>query len=102
MLEEDFVGDDGYESQSFFGWDYLEQAWYRVHVDSEGNRIVLRGGLQGDAMVLSGTRARSGGKTVSVRVTIRPLAGGAVEHRWQTSSQPGTWQADRSVIFVEE
>lgn len=100
MLEEDFSSIGGYESQSFFGWDYLEQAWYRNHVDSDGMRIVLSGGSQGDGVVLTGSRARSGDATLAVRLTIVAESPGRIVHSWETSNGNGPFHPAGEVVFV--
>lgn len=100
LLEEDFASTGGYAAQSFFGWDSLEEAWFRSHLDTEGNRIVLRGGLEGDAMVLEGERPRSGGEDLRVRITIRGDGDERVVQSWETSTGSGAWKMDGAVVFV--
>jgi hypothetical protein len=58
LVEEDFVGLGGYRSQSFLGWDFRTQAWYRVLVDDHGVHLLLTGGTQDGVMTLRGESGR--------------------------------------------
>lgn len=102
LLEEDFTDSAGYASQSFAGWDFTNETWYRNHLDSEGNLILLSGGVAGDAMVMTGVRPRSGGGQMQVRVTIRPDGPNRIIQAWETTNGSGQWKADGSVVFVRD
>lgn len=100
MLEEDFSGNHGYASQGFAGWDFTDGTWYRNHLDTEGNLILLSGGMEGGAMVMTGVRPRSGGGEMQVRVTIRPDGPDRVVQAWETTNGSGDWKANGAVVFL--
>lgn len=100
MLEEDFATPKGYASQSFFGWDFTDGNWYRIMTDTEGVRLLMSGGLEGDAMVLEGSRPTNGGKTLDIRVTISPDGENRVTQTWSTSKDGGAWKDRATVIFT--
>ena len=102
LLEESFTGPGGYEGMSFNTFDVFTQLWTRTWVDSDGRRIVMAGGLDGEgAMVLRGSRPGAGGRRVEVRVSWRPRAEGEIVQRWDYSRDGGdTWQAAKEIRYT--
>jgi len=98
LIEADLETRKGYASQSFFGYDATTGSWYRNYMDSEGIRLVMVGGFDGDALVLEGQRPGSGG-TLHVRVTIEEEAPGHVVERWETSEDGGEWKPGATVVL---
>ena len=68
-------------------WDYTEAEWFRVYVDSEGERLVLRDDFDGTSLVLSGTDGSVSGH-VDVRLTFMPETGG-VTQTWEVPAALG-------------
>ena len=91
VLEEDFGTAGDYASQSFFGWDFRTSEWYRVHIDTEGVRLLLSGGLEGSSMVLTGSRPRAGGKDLYIRMVLTPEDANHVTQTWETSKDGISW-----------
>ena len=61
--------------------------WEQYWVDAQGGRLLLRGGLQGAAMVLA-----SDDGPARQRITWTPNADGTVRQLWESSSDGGaTW-----------
>ena len=103
LIEERISGPGGYEGWSFAAWSAIDHDWHRTYVDNTGRRLVLRGGMTGDAMVMSGQHRSANGGTIDVRISWRPGAAGEVEQRWELSRDGGaTWRLDRSVRYVKQ
>ncbi len=102
MLEEDFATDGDYASQSFFGWDFRTSEWYRIHIDSEGVRLLLSGGLEGSSMVLTGSRPRAGGQDLYVRVVLTPEDANHMTQTWETSNDGTSWRLNSSVTYTRQ
>jgi hypothetical protein len=87
-LSESWTGAGGGRGFSYNAWDRDRKTWHQTWVDRQGNLLLLEGGLQGGAMVLSGTQ----GRTMS-RITWTPSRDGTVRQLWETSADQGkTWQ----------
>ena len=72
-----------------------EKGWRQTWVDSSGARVDFKGGMAGDAMVLTGwwPNVIGPGKGALVRMTYTRLAGGAVRQKGDTSIDQGkSWQ----------
>lgn len=90
LVEERFRTARGYEAVSFTHFDVWEQGLFRTYIDNRGERLELEGGLQGDAVVLSGPEAgpgRSG--SLLLRVTLSPAGPDAVRQLWEVSRDGG-------------
>lgn len=61
--------------------------WEQYWVDAQGGRLLLRGGLQGSAMVLASEEGAA-----RQRITWTPNADGSVRQLWESSADGGaTW-----------
>ncbi|HSA57330.1 MAG TPA: hypothetical protein VLE53_16585 [Gemmatimonadaceae bacterium] len=101
LIEEKVTGPAGYEGLAFATWSPIDHKWYRTWVDNTGLRLVLTGGLQNGAMVLTGTRRDGSGSLAKVRVTWRPSGTESVEQRWELSRDDGaTWSEQRVIRYV--
>jgi hypothetical protein len=97
LVEEDFEGVDGYASQSFAGFDFRTPAFYRVHLDNRGTRLLLSGGLQNGGMVLDAVRPGLGNSTIHVRNTLRPDGADRVIQIIETSPNGTHWNKERLI-----
>jgi hypothetical protein len=73
-----------------------EKSWRQTWVDSSGARVDFKGGIEGDAMVLTGLwkDVLGPGKSALVRMTYTKQPGGAVRQKGETSADQGkSWQA---------
>lgn len=100
LFEEVFTTPKGYEAVAYTYYMAYEATWYRTYIDSEGERIELQGGFDGDALVLTGTEAGRGasGQELLARVTWTPRADGSMEVAHGTSSDGGTTWHDELVL----
>ncbi len=91
-IREQWTGASGKGGMSLNYLDPNEQKWHQDWVGADGTILHLQGGLEGKAMVLSGSTKTSKG-TLMNRITWTPLANGKVTQEWTTSQDEGkTWQ----------
>jgi hypothetical protein len=102
LLEERFEGPGGYEGLSFNTYDAFTQQWYRTYVDNDGQRILMTGKLQANGtMVLIGTKAGAGGRSVEVRITWTSVSPARFEQRWDYSTDRGaTWRIGQEIVYT--
>lgn len=73
-------------------YDAADHEWHQDWVGGDGTILHLRGGMKGDAMVLSGAVKGAKGTTTN-RIIWTPLGEGEVKQEWSTSSDNGaSWQ----------
>ena len=103
LIEQVLSTPKGYEAKSFLGWDPRPQAWFQTFVDSEGQWLLLSGGLVGDRMVLigKGPGPGSSGKEVDVRVTTWADAPDRLVQTWETSKDGGaSWKTEIQLVYT--
>ena len=102
LVEENFSGPGGYEGLSYNTFDLFTLQWIRTWVDSQGRRIVMRGGPdESGAMVLQGSRPAPGGRTVEVRITWKPVATNEVLQVWEYSTDGGgSWKGEKEIRYT--
>jgi hypothetical protein len=103
LVEENFSGPGGYEGLSYNTFDLFTLQWIRTWVDSQGRRIVMRGGPdQSGAMVLQGSRPVPGGRTVEVRITWKPVGTNEVLQVWEYSTDGGgSWKGEKEIRYTK-
>ena len=85
------VGSAG-ESLGVIGYQPERRRWHRDFLDSGGVVLTLEGERDGAAMVMTGKDYQADGARMH-RVAWSPRSDGAVEERWQTSTDAGrSWQ----------
>jgi hypothetical protein len=85
-LAEHWHGDSGTEGHSLSSWDPERGCWHQTWIDSGGGILLLDGGPQDGAMVLTGVTADA-----QQRITWTP-DGDGVRQLWETSKDDGeTW-----------
>lgn len=77
----------GLQATAYTYWDFTEAQWFRIYVDSEGERLALRGDFDGTSLVFTGTEGSVSGD-VDVRLTFTPGAG-TVTQTWEVSRNGG-------------
>lgn len=91
LVEQTLSTPKGYEAKSFLGYDHRPGLWFQTFLDSEGQWLLLSGGLVGDRMVLTGKGPGSGmsGQEVEVRVTTWADGPDRTLQTWETSKDGG-------------
>ncbi len=103
LVEEQFSGPSQYEGRSYNTFDVFTQRWVRTFVDNGGRRLFLTGGLDGTAMVLTGTRVVHGGRAVTIRVSWVPETADRVVQRWEYSRDGGTtWKIGKAIVYSRQ
>lgn len=93
LLEEWQAGNGG-SGKSLNFYDAADQQWHQVWVGGDGTVLRIAGAWQNGAMQLSGGDRNTPRGTVRDRITWTPQADGAVEQRWELSTDGGaTWIA---------
>jgi hypothetical protein len=101
LVEEHSSEGPSYIGWSFNSWSLVTREWHRTYVDNAGHRIALKGGLAGDAMVMTGTQSAPGGD-VTIRVTWRPMSPSQVIQTWDFSRDGGTtWAQHREFTYIK-
>jgi hypothetical protein len=78
---------------SLSNYDSATGKWHQTWVDSSGARVLFDGGMEGEAMVLTGNwRGVANGKDGLVRMTYTRQPGGAVRQKGDVTTDGGkTW-----------
>lgn len=98
-----FMTDKGYEAIAYTYFDAVEFQFFRTYIDSEGERIELRGFVENGALVLRGEEPGPAGAVSLVRVSIRDDSTDLITERWDVSGDGGqTWTPDLTVRFVRD
>lgn len=92
-IRENWMPLRGQGGGSFSAWRPEAGHWRQTWVDSSGAWVEFSGGMEGDAMVLTGPWAgAANGQNGTVRMTYTREAGGAVRQHGEVSTDNGaTW-----------
>jgi hypothetical protein len=92
-LNENWSGAQGGNGKSYNAYDPRTKQWQQFWVSEQGNTLLLRGGLQGASMVMTGEHpSPQDGKPQQERITWTPGADGSVRQLWEQSNDGGkTW-----------
>lgn len=83
----DFVG------KSYNFYDQQLKQWHQTWADNKGGVLYLDGKMEGDVMILQGSRPDKNGSIILHQISYTPLSDGKVEQRWLSSSDDGlNWQ----------
>jgi hypothetical protein len=95
VISENWTGATGFAGRSFNLYNAASGRWEQFWVDQSGARLHLQGGLEGERMVLAGTREATDAQTGPAqreRISWTPNADGSVRQLWETSKDDGrTW-----------
>lgn len=96
-IREQWTSAAGKGGMSINYYDPADQKWHQDWVGGDGTVLHLRGGMVGEAMILSGETQDAKGSSTMNRITWTPLPEGKVKQEWALSSDAGgTWKT----IFV--
>jgi hypothetical protein len=91
-LREEWTSVKGWRGGSLTLYDATRGAWHQTWIDQSGRLLLLDGGLEGAAMVLTGTTAGEDGSILH-EIRWTPLADGRVRQHWRRSNDDGaTWE----------
>jgi ketosteroid isomerase-like protein len=89
-LREQYQGSDGGGGESLSMYDPVAGEWQQTWLSSHGQIVFIRGNLQGDAMILSGTDHRGSGQRL-VRGVWKPEDAGVRETAETSTDEGKTW-----------
>ena len=100
LTEESYATGQGYAATSFFYWDPRQNAWFRTYIDSEGERLELRGAFADGRLVLTGTEPGRDGRSVQVRMTLEAVSADVVRQEWAVSEDGAAWETEMSLVLT--
>ena len=98
-LLEQYDQTDGLRGESFSIYDASRHVWHQSWVTNHGQLLVLEGGKQGDAIVLTGTDARDPAHPLLIRGLWKKVPAGVQETATKSSDGGKTWQPLFDIIF---
>jgi len=98
VLLEDYEGASGAHGQSFSIYDRSREVWHQTWVTNRGLLLEIEGGLQGGAMILSGSD-RVDGRVRQVRGVWKTIDGGVRETAVRSVDGGKTWQPWFDLVF---
>jgi len=101
-IRENWMPLKGAGGGSLSGYDSGDGQWHQSWIDSSGARVLFDGGMQGDAMVLTGNwRGVANGKDGIVRMTYSREPGGGVRQKGDVSTDGGaTWAPSFDFLYT--
>jgi len=89
-IEEHWHGNDGSEGKSLTFFDPAAKRWHQTYLDKTAQPLMLEGNIEGDSLVLTGSRDQEEFTTFH-RITWTPAARG-VRQRWEQSHNGQLWE----------
>ena len=106
VVLENWTGAKGSIGKSFNTYNSQTGQWEQYWVDNQGTRLLLRGGLAGKSMVLTGAQERPNaqtGQTQRERITWTPNDDGSVRQLWETSTDDGkSWSVSFDGLYTRQ
>jgi hypothetical protein len=92
VIQEHWTGAGGVAGSSFNTYEPATRKWHQVWVDNTGTLLQLRGGRDGEAMVLEGDVPTAEGGVDRHSLRLQPMPDGKVRQLWRSTSDGGkTW-----------
>lgn len=102
LAEERYTTGKGYAAVSWFYFDPRYNQFFRTYIDSEGQRVELRGTFADGRLVLTGTEPGPGGRSVQVRMTLQPVSATTVRQEWAVSDDGEAWETGMALTFTRQ
>ena len=103
LIEESFSTPKGYQAVSWMYYDPIENAYFRTYIDSEGERVELRGSFDNGAFVFTGAEPIRGAEGAEVRMTWTQTSANSLRQLWETSRDGGTtWRPAQDLTFTRQ
>jgi hypothetical protein len=99
-VQETWTGASGNRGKSLSVYNRAHGAWEQFWIDSQGDRLLLRGGLRDGAMVLENVHEPAA-TTGRERITWTTNADGSVRQLWEASTDGGTtWRVKFDGLYT--
>jgi hypothetical protein len=99
VLRENYEDTDGYHGQSLSIFDASRQLWHQSWMTDRGQLLMIEGGMQAGAMVLSGVDHTPDGKKRIVRGIWKPVQGGVRETATRSTDDGLNWTPWFDLMF---
>jgi hypothetical protein len=99
VLLEVYEAANGLTGQSFSIYDASRHVWHQSWVTNRGDLLVIEGGIQAGAMILSGQDRTRAGEKRRVRGTWKPVEGGVQETAVRSTDGGKTWNPWFDLVF---
>ncbi len=105
VVQENFttMGDQPFKGQSYTVFNKTLKVWEQTWVDNAGGYLTFQGKMEGDTMVLYGTRQakRPDGSMVDTRMVFKEIKKDSLTWSWEASADEGkTWQVNWEIRYV--
>ena len=101
LLEETFTTPKGYATIGWMYYDPVENAFYRSSVDSEGERVELRGPVTSSPISLEGAEPVPGAPGARVRLTWTAVSADELRQTWEVATDAGaSWRVAQTLVFT--
>lgn len=99
-VQETWTGTSGNRGKSLSVYNRAHGAWEQFWIDSQGDRLLLRGGRRDGAMVLDNVH-EAGTDARRERITWTANADGSVRQLWEMSTDGGaTWNVEFDGLYT--
>ena len=102
LIEEKFATPKGYAAIGWLYYDPIENTYFRTYVDSEGNRVELRGGFEDGTLVLEGAEPVPGAEGARVRMTWSAVSTDQLQQSWEVAREGESWREVAKVVMTRE
>lgn len=103
LIEESFSTPKGYQAIGWLYYDAIENAYFRTYIDSEGERVELRGAFSDGVFVFTGAEPIRGADGAQVRMTWSQTSATTLRQLWETSRDGGaTWRQAQDITFTRQ
>jgi len=101
-IEENFSTNDGsFIGRSYSVYNSRKGIWEQTWVDNSGSYLALKGGLEGEKMILSLEGITKEGKKVIQRMVFYDIKGDAFTWDWENSTDEGsTWNLQWRIYYT--
>ena len=103
LVAESFSTPKGYRAIGWLYYDALENTYFRTYVDTEGERVEMRGTFDNGTLVLEGAEPIHGANGARVRMTWTQTSPTKLLQLWEASRDGGeTWREVQAITFTRQ
>jgi len=103
LIAESFSTPKGYQAVAWLYYDPIENTYFRTYIDSEGERVELRGTFDNGVFVFTGAESIRGAESAQVRMTWSQTSANTLRQLWETSRDGGaTWRQAQEITFTRQ
>ena len=103
LVAESFSTPKGYRAIGWLYYDALENTYFRTYVDTEGERVEMRGTFDNGTLTLEGAEPIHGANGARVRMTWMQRSPTQLLQTWEASRDGGeTWREVQSITFTRQ